>query len=225
MSQSSVKPQTSTLARTLEVLTTLGIAMMLIAIVATLAGYNGFGLTNNRLADQSAMSVSVEPIPIADFNSPFEWVESPNGTVEASSGRPYVEFSGPIEAQLSFYSPTGRERVVFALWSILGPALTAAGLWQVRGMARSTRKGDPFTKANENRLWRLALLTAVGGTAYVVIGEMVRAWLVGRSAASDAVEVSATFSFLPLVIGIAIAALASIWRVGVDLRQESLGTV
>ena len=57
------------------------------------------------------------------------------------------------------------------------------------------------------------------------VGQALLTWLVERSAASELVDRTFMVSFVPIVIGVAVGALASIWRVGVGLRQDLDGTI
>jgi hypothetical protein len=47
----------------------------------------------------------------------------------------------------------------------------------------------------------------------------------GRSAASELFIIEFEISFLPIIAGLVIAALASIWHIGVDMRDELDATI
>ncbi|MEJ7801308.1 MAG: DUF2975 domain-containing protein, partial [Ilumatobacter sp.] len=130
----------------------------------------------------------------------------------------------PVTAQFALFESSTAMRVVWVVAQLLGPILVFAGLWLVLGIVRSTRDGHPFTTANERRLWRLASLVAIGGTIATLAGEFARTLVLQRSAAADMTAIEATFSFLPIVVGIAIAVLAGIWRLGIGLSDDIPGT-
>lgn len=136
-----------------------------------------------------------------------------------------MELGGPVTAQLTFWSPSGSQRFFWLLPRILGSVLILVGIHLVRRMIRSARSGDPFTAANEQRLWALAGLTAIGGTAYSLIDGFTEMLLIQRSAAADLFVPTATLSFLPLIMGATLAMLAMVWRMGVQLRDDVEGTI
>jgi hypothetical protein len=219
--------QTSSLGRAVEVLAIIGMVAMALGIVATVFGNTGFDvLTATSFGDNTVMSAPVDLDPPVDFGDGLAWTDGPDGgTVDAATGKPPVELGGPVTAQLSFWGPTTAQRLVWVLWQISGPALGIAALWLIYRMARSTRLGDPFSTANEQRLWTLAAVVAIGGSASAWLGEAARAWLVARSAAAGVVTFSFTLSFAPIIAGIVVAMLASIWHVGVGLREDVEGMV
>ncbi len=90
---------------------------------------------------------------------------------------------------------------------------------------RSSRTGDPFVTANTRRLWALAFVIAVGGTGYSLLSGAAETLLIQRSAAADQIDLSFTVSFLPIIIGIGVAVLASVWKVGVELRDDVDGMI
>jgi len=219
--------QTSSLGRAVEVLVIIGMVAMALGIVSTVFGHTGFDvLTATPFGDNAVMSAPVDLDSPFDFGDSLAWTEGPDGgAVVAATGKPLVELGGPVTAQLSFWDPTAVERLVWVLWQISAPALGIAALWLILRMARSARLGDPFSTANEQRLWTLAAVVAIGGSASAWLGEAARAWLVAQSAAADVVTFSFTLSFAPVILGIVIAMLASIWRVGVGLREDVEGMV
>ncbi len=221
----TLHPQPSILARTVEVLAAIAIILMMISVIGAIVGHNGLGLTSWSFADQRVMSITVERNLALDTADQLVWVDGPNGTVDEATGKAPVEFGGPIQAELYFWGPTAAERAVFVGVQIMGPLLGIAGTWQVLRMARSTQTGDPFTEQNENRLWCLAFIIAVGGSAYLAIREAARIWLVDRSAAVDLVDITIYVDFRPIAFGLVVAALAAVWHVGVGMRADLDGTI
>jgi hypothetical protein len=106
-----------------------------------------------------------------------------------------------------------------------GPAVALTAAWLVYRMTRSSQLGDPFSSTNERRLWLLALTVAIGGSASLWSGEFVRVWLVNRSAAADLVSSAVTFRFTPIIAGLGVATLASVWHTGVRLREDVEGMI
>jgi hypothetical protein len=117
------------------------------------------------------------------------------------------------------------EQFVWVSARVAGPMLALVGAWLLYRMAYTTRRGDPFSNSNARRLWWLAAIVGVGGTSELLLGDIARAWLVERSAAATLVSYTVDFSFSRALVGIAIAALAAIWQVGVGLRDDVDGTV
>ncbi|MDH5372699.1 MAG: DUF2975 domain-containing protein [Acidimicrobiia bacterium] len=225
MTEESAGSRSTVLARVLEVIAIIAMVSMVLAIVATVIGYQGLNLTNGRFGDNALMTVSADLDFPVDFGDRLSWTDTALGTVDAATGKPPVELTGPISARLSIWSPTGVEQLAWVMWRIFGPALGLVGAWLIYGMTRSSRLGDPFSPANERRLWKLALLVAVGGSANLWFGQVFRSWLVERSAAAEFISSSLTFSFTPIVAGIVIGMLASVWRIGVGLREDVDGMI
>ena len=160
-----------------------------------------------------------------DFDDRLTTVETEDGTRDAATGMAPVEVGGPVEAQISFLDPTTSQRTIWAIGQLLAPIMVIAGIWLVLQIVRSTRKGDPFTSENERRLWTLAVLVAGGGTVYQLIAGFGRMLLIQRSAAAELFTITATVSFLPLILGLLIALLAAVWRIGIDLREDVEATI
>lgn len=179
----------------------------------------------NVFDSDQVMSVrGIVDFPI-DFGDRLTTIETDDGTRDAATGLAPVELGGPVEVQLSFWDPTDSQKWIWAVAQILAPILVAAGIWIVYQIVRSARRGDPFTADNEQRLWALALLVGVGGTAVQFIDGFSRLLLIQRSAAADMFEQSATLSFLPIIFGLLIALLAAVWRLGVELREDVEATI
>lgn len=213
------------LVKVFEGLTILALALMVLAVISTAVGSNGLGIASGGWIDGEVMSVDAELDFPVDFGDRLEQIETSRGTVDAASGLPPVGFAGPVTAQLLFWSPTTAQRTAWVLWKIAGPLLGIAGATLILRMTRDARNGDPFSPDNESRLWKLAVLVAIGGSAVSWVGAAVRAWLIESSAAADFVSLTFTLAFSPIIVGIGIALLASVWRVGVGLREDVDGMV
>jgi hypothetical protein len=99
------------------------------------------------------------------------------------------------------------------------------GLWLLFRFVSSVRAGTPFTPENGRRLWILALVVGIGGTAVGIYSEWLDAWLISRSAAASAFSVQGFISFMPLFFGALLVVLAVAWGRGLALETETEGLV
>lgn len=218
----------SRLGSVLEGIALVGLAAAALQVVLVLSGPYVLDIRPggmNIFESDQVMNVRGEVNFPIDFGDRLSWIDTDDGTRDAATGQAPVELGGPVEVQLSFWDPTASQRTIWAIGQVLAPLLVGAGIWLVFQIIRSTRRGDPFTATNEQRLWSLALLVGVGGTAYQLIAGFIRMLLIQRSAAADLFAVTATISFLPLVFGLLIALLAAVWRIGIDLREDVEATI
>ncbi|MDH3301857.1 MAG: DUF2975 domain-containing protein [Acidimicrobiia bacterium] len=218
----------SRLGSILEGIAIVGLAAAALQVVLILTGPNVLGIRPggaNIFGSDEVMGVRGEVDFPIDFGDRLSRVETEDGTRDAATGQPPVELGGPVEVQLSFWDPTESQRTIWAIDQLLAPLLVAAGIWLVLQIVRSTRRGDPFTAINEQRLWSLAVLVGVGATAYQLIAGFLHMLLIQRSAAADMFATTATISFLPLIFGLLIALLAAVWRIGIDLRDDVEATI
>lgn len=211
------------LGRAVEIVTIIAMGFMAIALVAVIVGVNGLRLTGGPDGKVAAMSV------VAEVRVPLDLNDVLPITVD-DTGRATVEGQAPVRATsptatLEFLDPTASQRTIWIIWQLAGPVLGLLVAWPILQMARSTRLGDPFTPDNERRLWTIATLVGTGGLGYAVLSGIARMLLVQRSAAADLFAIVFEVPFLPIVAGLTIAALASIWRIGVMLRDDVDATI
>ncbi|MEZ5377652.1 MAG: DUF2975 domain-containing protein [Acidimicrobiales bacterium] len=206
--------------RAFEVLLAIGMVFMVIAAVAPLIGRAGFGW-----AGDTAPSVDAELDFEVDFGDRLVTRTTDDAVVDAATGQAPVEVGEPVTAHFVFPEPTPSQRVAWLVTQMVPPLLALAGTWLVFSMVRTARRGDPFVAENERRLWALAFLIGVGGTAWSLIGEFASMLVVQRSAAADMTRITATISFLPIVVGLGVGVLASVWHVGVGLRDDVEGMI
>lgn len=218
----------SRLGSILEALAVLGLAAAALQIVLVVAGPYVLDILPGGLSifdsDQLMSTRGEVDFPV-DFGDRLTTIETESGTRDSATLQAPVELGGPIEVELTFLDPTASQKTIWAIGQLVGPALVIAGIWLVFQILRSMRQGDPFTTPNEHRLWLLALVVGGGGTAYQLIDDFVRMLLIQRSAAADLFARTATISFLPLVLGLLIALLAAVWRIGIDLREDVEATI
>ncbi len=220
--------QSTRLGTILEGIAIVGLAAAALQIVLVLTGPYVLDIRPggmNIFDSDAVMNVRAEVDFPVDFGDRLTWVETDDGTRDAATGLAPVELGGPVEVALSFLDPTTSQRTIWAVSQIVAPLLVAAGIWLVLQIVRSTRRGDPFTTLNEQRLWALAALVAVGGTVHQFIAGFTHMLLIQRSAAADMFALTATLSFLPIVFGLLIALLAAVWRIGVELREDVEATI
>ena len=220
--------QSSRLGSILEGIAIVGLAAAALQILLVLTGPYVLDIRPggmNIFGSDEVMSVRGEIDFPVDFGDRLTWVDTDDGTRDAATGQAPVELGGPVEVALSFWDPTPSQRSIWAIGQVLAPVLVAAGIWLVYQIVRSARRDDPFTTANEHRLWSLAALVGVGGMAYQLVSGFVNMLLIQRSAAADMFAMTATISFLPVVFGLLIALLAAVWRIGVELREDVEATI
>lgn len=211
---------------TIEILIMITMAVAALAILVILIGGNGLRITDRP--DGNDAMITIDGRPSAEFDidlgDPLPTMVDDDGNVSVS-GQPVVEVGTPITVTASMLDPTPSQRVVWLIWQVSGPLLVFLIAWPVLQMARSARFGDPFTAANERRLWWLAGLVSIGGTLVSMISGSAETVIMGRSAAADLFDIEFEISFLSIAAGLVISALASIWHVGVLMRDELDATI
>ncbi len=212
--------------RAIEIIATIAIIFATIGVIAPLIGGNGLRITDQPDGSEAMMSVTAEPSSEfeIDLGNPLPTTVDDFGDVSVF-GQAVVEVGDPLTVTADMLDPTPSQRVVWLLWQVSGPLLALLIAWPVRQMARSTRTGDPFTVENERRLWRISALVIGGGFAVSLIAGVAQMIIVQRSAAADLFDPELTIDFIPIIIGLVIAALASIWHLGVVMRDELDATI
>lgn len=214
-------------ARIVEFIATITMVVATLAIVATLIGGNGLRITDSPDGTDAMITIvgrSSSEFDI-DLGNPLPtMVDEADGTVKVF-GLPVVEVGDPVTVTASMLDPTRSQRVIWLIWVISAPLLVLLVAWPIRQMARSAKNGDPFTAANERRLWTISGLVSIGGVLVSLIGGSAETIIMGRSAASELFDIEFEISFLPIAAGLVISALASVWHVGVEMRDELDATI
>lgn len=215
------EPPTRSLAwiRVLEALLIVGMAIGALTITGIVLDRPGLGLLGD-----GRPTVDAELADPVDLGDRLQTSTDDDGRVHIAGQAP-VELGEPVVARFTFVEPTTDQRVVWVLWQVAGPVLLLIGLGLVLSIVRSARHGDPFVRANVQRLWWLAALFAIGGTGYSLLSGFAAVLMIQRSAAADLAVIQFSVEFLPILVGIAIAGLASVWQVGVGLREDVEGMV
>ena len=202
-----------------EGLLLVGMIVMCLSIVAIVLSKPAMGLVGN---DDPV--VDAEPSFPIDFGDQVPPMASNDGVPVATS-QPPVKVGGPTAARFIFLAPSPAQRAVCLIWAVSGPLLIRAGLWLVYSIVRSARAGNPFVARNERRLWMLAALIAGGGTAYSFFSGVAAMLMFRGSTAAGLTETAFTISFLPIIVGSGVAALASVWHAGVALQDDVAGMI
>ena len=205
--------------RMLQALLVVGIALGTLSIITTVLDRPGLGV----IGDTQPTVDAPLAFPV-ELGEQLQTSKDDDGRVHIA-GRAPVELGEPVVARFTFLEPKTDQRVIWLLWQVTGSLLVVLGLLIVLLIVRSAVHGDPFVRANVRRLWSLAALFAVGGTGYSMLSGFAAVLMIQRSAAADLAVIRFTVEALPIMVGIAIAALASVWQVGVGLREDVEGMV
>lgn len=155
----------------------------------------------------------------------FPWTDTSNGTRDAATGLPPVELTPGSSMELTFWGPTLGDRLGFAGPQLAAQAVILLVLWLLWRIVRTVPAAEVFTQGNARRVVGIGLAVAVGGSAVQLLGYALHRGIVARSAAAGIVDVTFSFSFLPLVIGAVVLLLAEVFRQGVRLRADVDGLV
>jgi hypothetical protein len=139
-----------------------------------------------------------------------------------------IRIVGDPDVTLEIKDASSKQQLLSAAQG-LGPAfLLFAGLWLLRGLAGSVREGDPFARANVQRLRSLGTLLVGGGLIVAVVE-----WALRLSLANTLPQnlfggvTSQGFEFpLPwLLAGLGAFILAEVFAYGVSLREDVEATI
>lgn len=169
---------------------------------------------------------------------PEYWDAPPKGWVLEGGVVPdgFAEYSSPELDEgtvghfgtLEFWDPMGAARVVDVVALVAVAALTAWLWWTLSRVVGSARSGDPFVAANARRLTLIGALVLVGPYLVVAVEQAIVQWKLATSTASGKADVVFRWedlSLWPLGFGLAVLALAAVWRRGVAMREDLEGLV
>jgi hypothetical protein len=108
---------------------------------------------------------------------------------------------------------------------LLPGLLVVAALWQLWGLLRSARRGDPFTIANVWRLRQFGWLLLLGWPLVAYLTTALKEWLASSLPANETGGLFAPPIGGALVFGLAVLALAEVFAHGLRLREDVEGTV
>ena len=219
------------LVNTTRVLLAAAIAVEVWVALSFLIGPWGVGVDVPRFGgwipegvfQMHAEGVLAEP-PEVDID--LAWANSSDGATDVSTGLPAVELSGPYTASVNILNPTRGEQVAYVTIGALVPALAALVFWMLLTVVSSVNKGTPFTGTNAKRMWLLATLIGIGGTAASFADNWIDAYLISRSAGAPAFQTSqVTFDVWPLIVGLVVGVIALTWDRGVALEEDTEGLI
>ncbi len=228
MSQTGTAPTTPgrTVVRAMRTLIAIAIAFVFFGgIVPSLHGSGSVDYSGGELIF-SAMSVPVQPTdrlfpahaPSAAGDNLFGWTETSNGTRDAATGKPPIEYHFG-EPAMFMWAPDAIDYLYFAGPPVLGDLIVITVLvllWRMVGSLRA----EVFTRANSRRMVTIGLLIGVGLTATALLTHLGETGIVNRSAAAGALSVPMRFSFVPLLAGAVIVAFAEVFRRGIAMRED-----
>jgi hypothetical protein len=113
-------------------------------------------------------------------------------------------------------------RLAIDLLSVL---LIIALLWQLWGLLRSARHGDPFTTANVWRLRQFGWLLLLGWPLVAFVTMVLKEWLAMTPPADQTGGMFAPPIGLALLFGLAVLILAEVFAHGLRLREDVEGTI
>jgi hypothetical protein len=103
--------------------------------------------------------------------------------------------------------------------------LIIALLWQLWGLLRSARHGDPFTTANVWRLRQFGWLLLLGWPLVAYLTMELKEWLATTPPADQTGGMFAPPISLALIFGLAVLILAEVFAHGLRLREDVEGTI
>ena len=109
--------------------------------------------------------------------------------------------------------------------TLLPGLLIVAALWQLWGLLRSARHGDPFTGANVWRLRQFGWLLLLGWPLVAYLTMALKEALATTLPANDTAGLFAPPIGGALLFGLAVLVLAEVFAHGLRLREDVEGTI
>jgi hypothetical protein len=139
-----------------------------------------------------------------------------------------VRFRGWPDVTADVKDPTSKQMLLRSAMDFGPLVLLLAGLWLLRGFARSVMEGDPFGAANVTRLRRLGFLLVVGAPLVELLNWSLRQSLYNALPPNRFGDIGVEGFELPagaLLGGLAAFILAEVFAYGLRLREDVEGTV
>ena len=146
---------------------------------------------------------------------------------QAKSLPPGVHLAHDPEIVLEVKDPSVKQLLLSRLAGV-GPFVLLVGtLWWIRGLARSIKEGDPFSRANVQRLRNIGFLLAFGGLVVAVINETLVEALANTLPPTLNIGFSGGFVVPGNLLLAALGAfvLAEVFAYGVRLRKDVEATI
>jgi hypothetical protein len=183
--------------------------MLLVAVV-----FGAYRIVSTAvvLADGANRSIDVQAFV------PREAVKAPRGTTVVDQPEVRIHIAHPTKAQTALAAAMD-----------LGPiVLFIAGLWLLRGVARSVREGDPFVADNVRRLRGIGFLLVAGSIGVEILNSSLRLALENRMPPNPSANLATRGFSIPgtaLLAGLGVFILAEVFAHGLRLREDVEGTV
>jgi Protein of unknown function (DUF2975) len=139
-----------------------------------------------------------------------------------------VRFRGWPDVTADVKDPTAKQTLLRSAMDFGPLGLLVAGLWLLRGFARSVMEGDPFGADNVTRLRRLGFLLVVGAPLVELLNWSLRQSLYNALPPNRFGDIGVEGFELPagaLLGGLAAFILAEVFAYGLRLREDVEGTV
>jgi hypothetical protein len=139
-----------------------------------------------------------------------------------------IQLSGWPHVSLEIEDPTTKQMALRSALD-LGPLLLfIAGLWLLRGVARSVTEGNPFDMSNVQRLRGLGFVLVVGAPAVELLNTSLREALFNDLPPHPAADIGMAGYTIPgaaILAGLGAFILAEVFAHGVRLREDVEGTI
>ena len=129
----------------------------------------------------------------------------------------------PVTVTIDHASPT--QLFLRLAMTLLPGLLIVALLWQLWGLLRSARQGDPFTGANVWRLRQFGWLLLLGWPLVAYLTMALKEFLAMTLPANDTGGTFAPPIGGALLFGLALLVLAEVFAHGLRLREDVEGTI
>lgn len=189
--------------------------------------------TNDKKAELKAsrlqvVEVSLRAVAAVSAATCLVWVlGSINIGSDGSVPGAFAEYS--LDWVVSAYEPTVAQRIIYVDLQCLLSLGIAWPWWSLARLVASSRRDDPVTADNANRLRLLGVLLAIGGPAYAIGMWLVHRWLLATSELADEASVAPLLwrdvPWWSVAAGLSLLVLAGVWRRGVAMRHDLAGLV
>ena len=220
------EPSQRRLTATLHIIILVALVGAGLGAAAIVAGPAGFGWFGGEPAISGDATVVDDLDDLDDLDVGARLTDTLDAVAaDSMSTGDAIDIEVPVSVHFEIDDPSTASRIVWVGAHVIDPIVGVLALWLVLGIVRSTRTGQPFTEANERRLWTLASVVAIGGTVASLADDFARTFALQRSNLADLFVIEATLSLLPILAGLAIAVLAGVWRIGVNMSDDLTGTI
>ena len=137
-----------------------------------------------------------------------------------------VALADQVPVKILVLNATGKQILLDRLRLLLSLSMGAATLWILRNVIDSVRKGEPFVRANVNRLRKLGLLLLVGWPLVEVATNFITGGLADTTKFGS---LGSSWNIPPapgaMLGGLVVLIIAETFNHGLRLREDIEGTV